>query len=61
MKEWICINRYYRTGFTEGKVYSTNEEGMLIDDDGLTRIEPEIYNFSYSNSFQEAVVELDNK
>lgn len=61
MKEWICINPYYRTGFTAGKTYSTNEEGMLIDDDGLIRIEPEIYNFNYPNSFQEVIVELDNK
>lgn len=61
MREWICINRNHRTGFTEGKVYSTNEEGMLIDDNGLTRIEPKIYNFNYPNSFKEVVIELDNK
>lgn len=61
MKEWICINPHYRTGFTAGKSYSTNEDGMLIDDDGEVRLEPKIYNYNYPDSFVELVTELDNK
>lgn len=61
MKEWMCNKVWGRSGFTKGKIYSTNNRGELIDDDGKVRIEPYTYNFNCPESFIELDVELENK
>lgn len=43
MDEWKCV-KAFDTPWTLGKIYRTNGEGRLVDDEGNIRLPPELYN-----------------
>lgn len=61
MKEWKC-NTIKMARFTIGKIYTTDEEGHLIDDDYASRLQPSNYNKVFPNSFIELIkIDCTNK
>ncbi len=63
MDEWKCIKvPPFYSYWTLGKIYITNENGNLTDDDGDERLSPQLYNeLSKYLRFEPIPVSLDNE
>lgn len=59
MKRYKCVGAC--VDFTVGKVYFTNKNGELIDDDGDERLAPKHYLNRNGYKFVECPISLENK
>lgn len=62
MDEWKCIkiNRVNQA-WTLGKIYRTDREGRLVDDDGDARLSPHIYNDLGYTNFELVLSSIENE
>ncbi len=59
--KWRCVYSV-RPEFVAGQIYSTDEDGFLIDGDGDDRLKPDIYNRDASLfMFVKANLQMVNK
>lgn len=62
MGDWVCIYSRDSREFAVGKIYTTNEFGQLVDDEGDIRLTPELYNKSGGiYSFKEVPLDIENE
>ncbi len=47
--------------FTKGKIYFTNRDGNLVDNDGDERLRPQDYKIGSVYKFVECPISLENK
>jgi hypothetical protein len=52
MEEWECIRNpdMLDKSFIVGRVYTTNKDGRLIDEEGRVRLRPHLYYLHYTFS-----------
>lgn len=62
MDEWKCIKCSYSSGaWTLGRVYRTDEDGCLIDNDGDCRLPPDVYNELNYVNFERVYPDIENE
>lgn len=62
MDEWKCIKiTTVSQAWTLGKIYRTDGEGRLVDDEGDARLPPHIYNDHGYTNFKLVLPSIENE